>query len=258
MGEDREEPKGTEPHLNQISTLWTVVLQAHAGPEGAALEARKTLLNRYWGAVRRYLRGALHDDEGADELAQEFALRFVRGDFRKVHPERGRFRQYLKTVLIHLVHDYHRARRQWPRSLDSDVPEPQVPPPLSTEDGQAFLTSWREELLGRAWERLAESQPSYHTVLRLRVDWPALASAQIAERLRSQMDKEINAAWVRKTLQRAHAKFAALLVEEVAASLEDASAESLRQELQELDLLKYCHAVLEKRETDAAEDRPAD
>jgi hypothetical protein len=43
---------------------------------------------------------------------------------------------------------------------------------------------------------------------------------------------------VRKALQRSHAKFAELLVDEVAASLKDPSREELADELRELDLLK--------------------
>lgn len=241
------EQDNADQHLSQISTLWSVVSQAHGEQQDEAREARKELLNRYWGAVRRYLHGVLRDADAANDLAQEFALRFVRGDFRNAHPERGRFRQYLKTALIHLIHDHHRARQQWPRALDSGVPEPSAPLPAA-DDEQEFLTSWRQGLLGRVWARLAESHPVYHTVLRLRVDRPALKSAEIAEELQPRMGKEINAAWVRKTLQRAHAKFAALLMEEVADSLEDATTEELRGELQELDLLKYCNPTLEQRE----------
>jgi hypothetical protein len=52
---------------------------------------------------------------------------------------------------------------------------------------------------------------------------------------------------VRKTLQRAQAKFADLLVEEVATSLESATEEELQSELRELELLRYCRSALERR-----------
>ena len=51
----------------------------------------------------------------------------------------------------------------------------------------------------------------------------------------------------RKALQRSHAKFAELLVEEVAISLGEPSREELAKELGELDLLKYCRSALERR-----------
>src|SRR5580692_8365511 len=43
--------------LEMISTRWTLLEQAHRGTDGAAA-ARTHLLERYGGAVRRYLRGA--------------------------------------------------------------------------------------------------------------------------------------------------------------------------------------------------------
>jgi hypothetical protein len=52
---------------------------------------------------------------------------------------------------------------------------------------------------------------------------------------------------VRKSLQRAHEKFADLLLEEVAASLEGAGDAELDRELRDLDLLRFCRSALERR-----------
>ena len=52
--------------------------------------------------------------------------------------------------------------------------------------------------------------------------------------------------YVRKTLQRAQAKFADLLLDRVAESLDDPAAD-LEAELRELDLLKYCRTALGRR-----------
>jgi hypothetical protein len=52
---------------------------------------------------------------------------------------------------------------------------------------------------------------------------------------------------VRKALQRAHAKFAELLVDRVAESLTDPTPAELEDELRALDLLKYCRPALERR-----------
>jgi RNA polymerase sigma-70 factor (ECF subfamily) len=224
-----------------------MLLQAHAGPVDEADAAYGALLQRYCGAVYRYLLGAVHDLEVAEDLAQEFALRFLRGDFRRADPERGRFRDYLKTALIHLVNDYHRARQRWPRGLAPDAPEQAAAPQDDAAAERDFLTSWREELLERTWRALAEANPAGHAVLRLRVEEPEMPSSQMAEQLGAQLGKPVTAAWVRKALQRAHDRFADLLLEEVAQSLPAATPEGLRQELQELDLLRYCRAALGRR-----------
>ncbi len=234
-----------DDRLSRISTQWTMIFQAHGGDADEPARAQHQLLLRYGGAVYRYLLGALRDPDAAGDLAQEFALRFVRGDFRRADPERGRFRDYVKTALTHLVHDYHRARQAWPRPLTASTPEPVTPPPTDPE--QSFLESWREELLDRTWKALAAVQPTYHAVLLLRVDEPDLPSPEMAQRLRGQFGQAFTADGVRKTLERAHKKFAELLVEEVACSLGSPSGVELESELRELDLLKYCRSALARR-----------
>src|SRR4051812_44626670 len=94
--------------LSRITTLWTVLFQAHQGTARAASLAQQRLFQRYGGAVYRYLLAALRDPDAAEEVAQDFALRFVRGDFKRADPERGRFRDYLRASLIRAVRDYER------------------------------------------------------------------------------------------------------------------------------------------------------
>jgi hypothetical protein len=184
--------------LSRISTLWSMLTQAHAGPAEQASAACQALMQRYCGAVYRYLLGAVRDPAVAD--------------------------------------------------VAPDAPEPAAPRADSADSEHDFLNSWREELLERTWKVLAEVNPPYHAVLRLRVENAEMPSPQMAEQLTAQLGKALTAAWVRKTLQRAHDKYADLLLEEVAHSLPVATPEVLRQELQELDLLKYCRTALERRE----------
>src|SRR5207245_7552553 len=106
--------------------------------------------------------GAVRDPDTADELAQEFALRIVRGDFQRADPQRGRFRDYLRTALIHLVHDYQRARQAWPEALPADAPAPAT----DEDDDSAFLAGWRMELLERTWQGLEAVEPDFEAVLR--------------------------------------------------------------------------------------------
>ena len=82
--------------------------------------ARAALVHRYRGAIYRYLLGAVRNPDVADDLAQDFALRLVRGDFRNADPERGRFRDLVKTVLFHLIVDYQRRQKAQPRALPPD------------------------------------------------------------------------------------------------------------------------------------------
>ncbi len=154
-------PPGSNEHLSRITTLGTMLRKAHAGPEDQAATARRELIGRYHGAVYPYLLGALRDEEAALEQFQEFSVRFLLGDFRRAAPERGRFRDFLKTARLHLIADYHRARRERPPPLPPDLAAPATPG-ASDDD---FLPSWREELLNRAWPRRTCRQPN-------RMPWP--------------------------------------------------------------------------------------
>src|SRR4051812_25729189 len=108
-----------------------MVFKAHAPAEVADAAVRERLLERYTGAVLRYLTGAVRDADIAEDLCQDFALRFLRGDYRRAAPEKGRFRDYLRTSLIHLVNDHHRARQAGPKALAHD---PAARPVLTAED----------------------------------------------------------------------------------------------------------------------------
>jgi RNA polymerase sigma-70 factor (ECF subfamily) len=187
----------------------------------------------------------VRDADAAEEPSQEFALKFLRGDFHRAHPDRGRFRDYLRTSLAHLVKRHRRraARRPEPQAADPPAPEAEV-----AGDDPAFLQAWREGLLVHAWAGLerAEQQTGapVHTVLRFRVDHPELSAAELAERLSVRLGKSLNAPAMRQALRRAREKFAALLVETVFQSLDRPTAERLRDELAGLNLLSYCRCVV--------------
>jgi len=242
---------GDDPRLNQISTQWTLIFRAHGPAADEATAARAALLDRYGGAVRRYLLGALRDEEAAGELAQEFALRFLRGDFRRADPSKGRFRDYVGRSLHNLVVNYHRRRQGQPLALD-ELPEPGEPADGAADFSHAFREDWRRELLAKAWRRLAESsrrrgQP-YEAVLRCRVVHPDANSAGLAELLAADLGRSVGADWVRKTLQRARDLFADYLLDEVEAYLDRPSLAELDGELNELGLREYCRPALARRD----------
>ena len=243
-------------HLSQIQTLWSVVRQAH-GDQSYVQDAQQELLERYGGAVRRYALAALRDEDAAEEVFQEFALKFVRGDFGQADPNHGKFRAYVKTIVYRLIVDYQRRRKALVREgqLHSNIAEP-----AASDDRQAgeleatdepFRASWRAELLDRCWKRLekdeAASGKPHYTVLRYRVDHPDAHSPELAAGLSKKLDKPINAGAVRVLLHRARDAFAELLFDEVSHSVAGHSLDEVEEELIELNLLEYCRPALEQR-----------
>jgi RNA polymerase sigma-70 factor (ECF subfamily) len=239
--------------LNSIDTLWSVVCRAHTGPTDDAQAAQRQILERYQGAIRRYLYGALRDRDAAEELFQEFAYRFLHGDLRGADPNRGRFRDFVKGVLYHLIADHHKRQQRQPRLLSLDHPEPAVEPPSVADMDREFLANWRDELLARTWAALSrveqEHGQPFYTVLRFRAENPSMASPQMAEQLSGRLGKPLTATGVRQTLHRARERFADLLIDEVAHSLEKPSLEQLEQELGDLGLLEHCRPALQRRMT---------
>jgi len=240
-----------EHRLSKIQTLWTLVRRAHAGPADAVRDAQQQLLERYGGAIRRYLHGLLRNAEAADDLFQEFACRLLKGGLEGADPERGRFRNYVKGVLFHLVADHHNRQKRQPVALADGMPEPVVEPPSLSDLDREFVQNWRDELLAQAWTALAAEERRtgrlFHTVLHLRAEQPRLSSQELAERLSAQLGKPLTAAGVRQTLHRARERFSDLLFAQVLESLDSPTAEHLEQELAELSLLEYCRHALEKR-----------
>jgi RNA polymerase sigma-70 factor (ECF subfamily) len=239
-------PSELPDRLSQIHTRWSLVFDAHRDQADEASRAQQELVLRYSGAIYRYLLGMLHDPHLADDLAQDFAVRLIKGDFRSADPHRGRFRDFVKTTLRNLVIDY------WRRNRPDQMPE-KVSDPVDEHDpasDQAFLAGWREMLIERTWEALArveqETGQPYFALLRLKADQPELRAAGIAEQMSQRLGRAISDMAIRKTLQRARERFAELLLDEVARSIGSTRREDIEEELGELDLLAYCQPAVDR------------
>lgn len=240
-----------DEHLSQLQTAWTVVRCAHGERATQMRQGQERLLELYEGAARRYLLAALKDEDSADEIYQEFALRLVRGDFRSADPDKGRFRNYLKAVLYRMIVDHQRMRKR------NGAPGPIVEllniaaVDDSTAHEDTFTKGWRDELLSRAWRSLQQEQAAtgkpFYTVLRFRVDHPDLRSPELAAGLSRELEREISAANVRVILHRSRERFGHLLLSHVSQSLGHSGHDALEQELIELRLLDYCRPALASR-----------
>src|SRR3954464_14274604 len=107
--------------LSRLTTHWGQIEQMKAGRASLVAAAQQALIYRYGKPIKRYLVAALRDPDAADEVAQEFALRLVKGYFRHADPERGRFRDFIKGVLRNLIINDRNRRRGRPEPLAGDV-----------------------------------------------------------------------------------------------------------------------------------------
>jgi RNA polymerase sigma factor (sigma-70 family) len=235
--------------LSKIQTIWGDLFQQSTVDDAGG--PSRDLVLRYYGAVYRYLLGIVRDEEAATDLTQEFAERFLRGDFRKATPERGRFRDFLKVALRNLAMDHF--RKQKVRGMQP-LPESGFEVGDDSEQRQrdeAFVASFREEVLARTWETMAQEERSsgkpHHTVLRFKIQHADLAGTEMAEQLSVKLGKPVSDASARQMLRRARIQFADLLLDEVSRTLGAPSHEELGQELSDLQLLDYCKSALNRR-----------
>ncbi|MEZ6127958.1 MAG: sigma factor [Planctomycetaceae bacterium] len=235
-----------QSRIDGISTHWSLVDQAHDGFAADAMAVRSQLLHRYRGAVYRYLLSIVKDDDLAEELSQEFALNFLQGGFHKASPDRGRFRDYVKTSVVNLVRAHHRGRSKAPGPLPENLSSAQNSTADLSGDGGDFERHWRQELLDQTWAAMKRDRPVHYRLLRLRLNAPDLTSAELAKQYTEKHSAPMTSANVRKTLERAHRHFADLMLQEVAAGLVSPTLDDLKRELTVLDLLKYCGPAVDR------------
>jgi RNA polymerase sigma-70 factor (ECF subfamily) len=243
-----------DARLSQLTTRRSVIFQACHGPEQADKSAQAEVLERYCGAIYRYVLRVLGNPDLAEEACQEFAYRFVRGDFRHADPAKGRFRDYVKKAVIHLLREFHRDRKARAKItlLEGEVAAktPPTPTPIDVHEAE-FMALWRKELINRAWDEMEAEQsatgPPYFAALWIKAEEPEISAAGLAERLRTAEKGDYSAAAVRQVLNRSREIFAEKLVAEVRHSILSDDDDALAEELAELDLLTYCQQALKRR-----------
>ncbi len=234
---------GPQLNLNDIGTVWTDIFAAHALNLDESARAQAAVLERYMPAVQACLQAAVRDPHLAEDLAQDFACRFLKGDFSDARPSRGKFRNFVKTVLRNQVIDHFRKKHPL-RLVDAEHLLPDLTPRPEEDLDQMFREKWREEILHQVWLRLEKdsSGPSqrFLTVLQSRVEFPQHGSQELAAVLSARLGKTVTPDWVRQNLRRARERFASLLRTEIGLTLDNDSATEIDEELAALDLKKFC------------------
>ncbi|MEW4486760.1 sigma-70 family RNA polymerase sigma factor [Thalassoglobus sp. JC818] len=229
--------------LNELTTHWTELVASNSDSRELANEAQNLVLVRYANAVFEYLLMRVRDPHLANDLTQEFAFRFLRGDFSSASPEKGRFRNFLKTSLTNLIRDNHRRqkthRKQF-ESMSAELSRSQT----SGQELDEFDRILRKEIIRRTWaalERLDDANSSTLTrILKFRAQHPDLTSAETSQRLSDLSAEPMTPEAVRQNLVRGRQLFANLLKQEVAFLVESTDPQEIEMELRELGLLKYC------------------
>ena len=232
--------------LTELETSWTTIRTAHIpGPEGQA--AMGELIGRYHDAVLRYLRLKLRDSNLADEVFQEFWTKLLTHKLAGADCNKGRFRDYLRTVLHRLIIDHFRGRKL--QTLPpGDLLDPSMPDP-------DYDQVWREAVVKRVLTRLETYELKtpknrYATVLALRVNNREKSIEELAAKLSEQAGSKVTPESFRKTLQRARNKYFELLIQELRETIHPATDDDIEDEIQALGLGQLYRRYLSQMDGD--------
>jgi RNA polymerase sigma-70 factor (ECF subfamily) len=227
---------GPNSRLNEISTRWAI------------LKDPVQFLLRYGPAIRKYLQALLKNPDDVEEISQDILLRVVQEGFGRASPDKGRFRDYLKTAVRNAALNHLRRKHavQPGDAMLQQVPDRDEP---CSETDQAWLADWQRCVLGKAWRALDTHERKsagnlFHTVLRLSVDHPEEDSVQQAERTSQIVGRTVRPEAFRKQLSRARRMFAEVLADEVSDTLENPTRERVEEELIDLGLMPFVRDYL--------------
>jgi hypothetical protein len=231
-----KEPRGGggEGDLPEIATQWDLVRDPGH------------IVMRYAPAIRRYFGVLLRDEHDADEAAQDFFVRIMRGGFSRARQERGRFRDYLAKAVRNAALNFLRNHKG-PRSVRAPLPAALAADPPASD--REWLLGWRRCLLQRAWRALAKHQQRSpgnlcHTVLSAIARHPKEDCNALAARVSRRLGRPLSPAAFRKQVSRARRVMALILLAEVARTLDHPTREQVAEELAELELWDRVRAYL--------------
>jgi len=201
---------------------------------------------RYARAIQKYVAAIVRDPQDSEEVAQDFLVQVFDKGFCPENVSRGRFRDYLKSAVRYVAISHLRKRRS---SELSEEMLASIVQPNSNAD-QAWSNEWHDCLLERVWQSLELHQQKttdnlFYSVLRLHTETPEASSDEHAARLSQQLGRSVRADAFRQQLHRARKQFAKLIVAEVRQTLQQPTAETIEQELIDLELMPYVREFLQ-------------
>jgi RNA polymerase sigma factor (sigma-70 family) len=217
------------------STIWSQVVRAGNPASPEAHDALARLCQDYWEPIHALIRRRWHPAQDADDLTGDFFARLLeRETLARVDRERGRFRDFLRNVCVNFLIDEHRWRLARVNGggiscvsidvRDSEGYRPFEPADFMTPDRQ-FERDWALALLKKVLDRLAQeyarsgkAQAFEHLKVVLTEGRGAVTGAELAARLGM---TGRNA--VAQASHRLRKRYRQILVEEIAATLNDPS-----------------------------------
>jgi RNA polymerase sigma-70 factor (ECF subfamily) len=236
----------TSERIEAIPTRWSLIRNAEMMDKRESVaEMRRILVLRYAAAIRRYVGAIVRDQNDADELSQDVIMRLMRGDFAGADPNRGRFRDLLKTAIRNMIRNHwEKSNRRRGASANLDL----VHDGMHERQETDWTAAWQRSVLDHTWARMlnddqrtevgGKPSPGY-AVLKLRTEFPDATSDELAQMLSEKIGSTVKPDNCRQILRRARSRFTEYLLDEIRAGLDEESDERIQEELAALNLLDW-------------------
>lgn len=230
------------------ATAWSVIRAAQDRGSPEYLAATNRCIAAYWRPIFYFLRAKGYALEQAEDLTQEFFLRFFQRNWIcTADPKRGRFRTFLLTILVRFLSDQGPGRAPRQKVFDQRMvtisalmgdPERTFQPCDKRTPEEIFMREWAHAVIGSVQRRLenwcdAHGRPDwYHLFCETYFPAPGhprITQQALAERLEVTRDQ------VRYGLQEVNRQFIEFLRAEVADQL--GPEDDLDTEIRELEAL---------------------
>lgn len=230
------------------TTAWSLLEDAKGCDRGDHLAAMNRFIVGYWRPIYLYVRVRGHPHESAEDLTQEFLWRFLeRGWIARADAARGRFRNFLLTVLNRFLADQAPGRAPRQRGFEcSLVPvstlikdeERTFEPPHHQPPEEIFMRQWALALIEDVRRELEiwcrqRGRPDWYQIFTAH-HFPGpgqshMGHVPLAERFRCSVDQ------VRYALGQTNEQFARLL--RAAVGNQVASEEEIDAEIRDIERL---------------------
>ena len=146
------------------TTAWSMVKAAGEKQGPGHVDAVNRFACGYWKPVYYYVRCRRYNHQDAEDITQEFFLKFLEKEwFTKADHTRGRFRQYLLTVLKGFVSEQGPNRRPKQKGFESSLvsistllgdEDRSFEPSSDTTPDEVFSDHWAHSVLANVLRRL--------------------------------------------------------------------------------------------------------
>lgn len=210
------------------TTAWSLIRAAQHQDQSAYVAAMNRFMEGYWRPVFRFLRVHGHSHHQAEDLTQEFFYRLLKYDWiRRATPERGRFRNFLLTVVKRFVSDVQTDRAPRQRRFDDQLiavstlvgeSDRTFEPPANQTPEDVFMRQWAQSVIDNCVTRLEawcreKGHVIWHEIF-MEVHFPAPGTRRVSQQALARR-RQLSRDQVRYALDQTNRQFVELLRAEV-------------------------------------------